>query len=328
MKYMKLGKTDLNVSVIGFGTWGLGGGNVWSDMKPDTAQTCALLDEAESLGINYIDTAPVYGIGSSETLLGEALKGRRDHFILQTKCSLNWRNEGGNFHYERDGFTVNNDTRPAAIRKDVEDSLTRLQTDHLDVLVVHYVCPSWPVQETMEALNQLIQEGKIRAIALSNSQPEDLDEYQKYGTIAAVQEQFSLLQPQHGLEYFDTCRKYGTAFQGYGILEEGFLTSPDYADRKFPDGDVRKTMPWTEDPQNARLHRLFDSTLIPMSHAHHCSISNLVQAWSLKQYPDLNLLTGFRHIETMQDTVRCLDISLSDNELASISNAASIVSNL
>ena len=84
MKYMKLGKTDINVSVIGFGTWGLGGGNVWSDMKPDAVQTSALLDEAEALGINYIDTAPVYGMGTSEKLLAEALNGRRDHFILQT----------------------------------------------------------------------------------------------------------------------------------------------------------------------------------------------------------------------------------------------------
>ncbi len=325
MKYMKRGKTDINVSVIGFGTWGLGGGNVWSDMKPDAVQTSALLDEAEALGINYIDTAPVYGMGTSEKLLAEALNGRRDHFILQTKCSLNWRNEGGNFHYERDGYTVNNDTRATAVRKDVEDSLTRLHTDYIDVLAVHYVCHSWPVQETMEALSQLKKEGKIRAIALSNSQPADLDEYQKYGTIAAVQEQFSLISPQHGNEYFDTCRKYGTAFQGYGILEEGFLTSSDYADREFPASDVRGQMPWTHDPQKAALHKLFESTLIPMSRAHHCSVSNLVQAWTLKQYPDLNLLTGFRHAETMRDTVKCLDISLSEQELLSITNAAHLV---
>ena len=111
MKYQKLGKTDLEASVVSFGGWGIGGGSVWSDKSVNVADLEKLLDLAAELGINYIDTAPVYGTGASEQLLGEALKkGRRSKFLLQTKCSLNWRNDGGNFHYERDGYTVNNDT--------------------------------------------------------------------------------------------------------------------------------------------------------------------------------------------------------------------------
>ena len=104
MKYQKLGKTDLEASVVSFGGWGIGGGSVWSDKSVNVADLEKLLDLAAELGINYIDTAPVYGTGASEQLLGEALKkGRRSKFLLQTKCSLNWRNDGGNFHYERDG---------------------------------------------------------------------------------------------------------------------------------------------------------------------------------------------------------------------------------
>ena len=120
MKYQKLGNTDIEVSQVSFGAWGLGAGNVWSDMAVDVQMVEKLLDDAYELGINYIDTAPVYGIGHSETVLGQALKSRRDRFILQTKCSLNWRNEGGEFEYVRDGYTVNRDHRAAAIRKDVE----------------------------------------------------------------------------------------------------------------------------------------------------------------------------------------------------------------
>ena len=126
MRYQKLGNTDIDVSVIALGTWGLGGGSVWTDRDSTVEDTGNLLDICREYGVNYIDTAPVYGTGASEKLLGKALKGRRQDFILQSKCSLNWRNEGGNFHYERDGYTVNNDTRASAVKKDVEDSLRRM----------------------------------------------------------------------------------------------------------------------------------------------------------------------------------------------------------
>ena len=161
MRYQKLGNTDIDVSVIALGTWGLGGGSVWTDRDSTVEDTGNLLDICREYGVNYIDTAPVYGTGASEELLGRALKGRRQDFILQSKCSLNWRNEGGNFHYERDGYTVNNDTRAAAVKKDVEDSLRRMQTDYLDSVIVHYVCGSFPVEETVGALEDLVREGKI-----------------------------------------------------------------------------------------------------------------------------------------------------------------------
>ena len=116
MRYQKLGNTDIDVSVIALGTWGLGGGSVWTDRDSTVEDTGNLLDSCREYGINYIDTAPVYGTGASEELLGKALKGRRQDFILQSKCSLNWRKEGGNCHEERDGYTVNNDTRAAAVK--------------------------------------------------------------------------------------------------------------------------------------------------------------------------------------------------------------------
>lgn len=316
MKYQKLGKTDIETSVVAFGAWGIGGGIVWPDMNPDVKHVEELLDCATDLGINYIDTAPVYGTGVSEQLLGEALKGRRDRFILQTKCSLNWRGDGGNFHYERDGITVNNDTSARAVKQDVEDSLKRLQTDYLDVIVVHYVCKSWPVEETMGALQELIKEGKIRAVALSNSKPEDLIEYEKYGHVAAVQEFYSILSPFHGQEYFPVCDQFGTTFQVYGSLEEGFLTAPDFVDRTFPAGDVRGKLPWIHEPIKGEIHKFFDECLTPLTEKYNCSYSNLIQAWTLKQYPNLSLLTGFRRTETLIDTAKCFDVELSDEDAA------------
>lgn len=322
MKYMNLGNTGIEVSQIAFGTWGIGGGIVWPDMALDAGHVRALLKEAKDLGINYIDTAPVYGTSMSEKLLGEALKGQREDFVLQTKCSLNWRGDGGNYHYSRDGVTVNNDTSARAVKQDVEDSLLRLQTDYIDSVVVHYVCKSWPVEETMGALQDLIKEGKIRAVALSNSQPEDLAEYEKYGHVAAVQEFFSLLSPFHGYDYFENCRRYGTTFQVYGALEEGFLTDPAFVDKEFPAGDVRGKLPWIHEPIKSAIHTLFDETLTPLCEKYQCSYANLIEAWTLKQYPDLNLLVGFRRAETMRDTVKCFDIDLSEEDCLLMSEKA------
>lgn len=322
MRYQKLGKSDLNASVVSFGTWGIGGGSVWSDQNPGVSDVERLLDTAKDLGINYIDTAPVYGTGVSEELLGKALKnGRRNHFLLQTKCSLNWRNEGGNFHYERDGYTVENDTSAKAVRRDVEDSLRRMQTDYLDLIVVHYVCKDWPVEETMGALQDMVIEGKIRAIGLSNSKPADLDAYEQFGPVALVQEQYSLLAPYHGEAYFPTTKKHDTVFQVYGALEEGFLTAPDYVDRTFPKGDVRGKLPWIHEPIKGAIHDLF-RVMEPLTEKYNCTYSNLVQAWTLKQYPNLNLLTGFRRPETMVNTCKSLNIVLTDEDAALLSEAA------
>ena len=321
MKYQKLGKTDLNASVVSLGSWGLGGGSVWHDTAVTEKDVAYLLDAAQDMGINYIDTAPVYGTGASEELLGAALAGgRRQKFLLQTKCSLNWRGTG-NFHYERDGYTVRNDTSDQAVRQDVEDSLRRLHTDYLDLIVVHYVCKDWPVEETMGALQDLIREGKVRAVGLSNSQPADLEAYAQCGTVALVQEQYSLLAPYHGMDYFDTCQAQNAVFQAYGSLEEGFLTAADYVDRSFPAGDVRGKLPWIHEPIKGNIHKLFD-VMQPLTEKYGCSYANLVQAWTLKQYPDLNLLTGFRRVETMRDTCRALEIPLTDADAALLSEAA------
>ncbi len=322
MKYQQLGKSGLKVSQVAFGGWGLGGGSVWSDMSPQVKQVERLLDEATELGINYIDTAPVYGTGQSELVLGEALKGRRDRFVLQSKCSLNWRGEGGNFHYERDGYTVNNDTSAAAVKKDVEDILRRMQIDCLDVVVVHYVCKTWPVEETVSAFKDLIREGKIRAFGLSNSQPADLDEYQKYGDVALVQEQYSLLAPYHGEDYFPTCRKYGTTFQVYGALEEGFLTGPEFFDREFVKPDIRARLPWTEEPRKSEILRLYKEVWGPLCEKYGCSYSNLFQAFTLAQYPDLSLLTGFRRVESMRNTVKSLEFELDEDDIALLAETA------
>ncbi len=322
MQYRKLGNSDLFVSAVALGTWGLGGGSVWSDHDSTEAEARDLLSACKEFGINYIDTAPVYGTGESERLLGEALKGRRHDFILQTKCSLNWRGEGGNFHYSRDGYTVNNDTRPTAIVRDVEDSLRRMQTDYLDSVIVHYVCKSFPVADTVEALERLKEQGKIRAYGLSNSQPSDLNEYQAAGGhVDAVQEFFSILSPFHGRDYFPVCNQYRTTFQTYGVLEEGFLTSPAFMERTFVKTDIRSRIPWVQPEVKAGLKKAFEAWE-PIREAHNCSFPQLFEAWALAQYPNMSLLIGMRKPANVENNAKCLDIALTSDELAAMEDAA------
>ena len=319
MKYQKLGNTNIDVSVVSLGTWGLGGGSVWTDRESSVEDAKNLLAACREHGINYIDTAPVYGTGVSEELLGQALKGQREHFVLQSKCSLNWRQEGGNFHYERDGYTVNNDTRAAAIKKDVEESLRRMQTDYLDSVIVHYVCKSFPVEETVAGLEELIREGKIRTYGLSNSQPADLEAYMaaphtSCGT-SLVQEFFSILSPFHGREYFDVCRKHGALFQTYGVLEEGFLTGPEFMDQTFRKTDIRARIPWVGEEYKAGLRRAFEAWA-PLCEKYGCSFAQLAEAWALKQFDGMNLLVGMRRPATVADTARCIDIALTEEDAA------------
>ena len=325
MRYQKLGNTDIDVSVIALGTWGLGGGSVWTDRDSTVEDTGNLLDICREYGVNYIDTAPVYGTGASEELLGRALKGRRQDFILQSKCSLNWRNEGGNFHYERDGYTVNNDTRAAAVKKDVEDSLRRMQTDYLDSVIVQYVCGSFPVEETVGALEDLVREGKIRTYGLSNSQPADLAAYRRVGgKVSVVQEFFSILSPFHGREYFEMCRKNNTVFQTYGVLEEGFLTSPAFLDKEFAKTDIRSRLPWVAPEKKEGLRRAF-ALWAPMCEEYHCSYAALVEAWALSQYDRMSLLVGMRRASSVEDTAKCLDIKLKAEDIKRIEEAVKAI---
>ena len=325
MKFQKLGNTDIDVSVVALGTWGLGGGSVWTDGDSTVEDAKSLLDICHEHGVNYIDTAPVYGTGVSEELLGKALKGRRNDFVLQTKCSLNWRNEGGNFHYERDGYTVNNDTRASAVKKDVEDSLRRMGTDYLDSVIVHYVCGSFPVEETVGALENLVREGKIRTYGLSNSQPADLSAYQEAGgNVSVVQEFFSILSPFHGREYFEMCRKNNTVFQTYGVLEEGFLTSPAFLDKEFAKTDIRSRLPWVAPEKKEGLRRAF-ALWAPMCEEYHCSYAALVEAWALSQYDRMSLLVGMRRASSVEDTAKCLDIRLKAEDIKRMEEAVKAI---
>ncbi len=321
MKYRQLGKTDIAVSLMSIGTFGLGGGKTWSDTKADENTVASLLDAATDLGINLIDTASVYGLGRSERMLGHALKGRREKYIIQTKCSLNWRDTEGQLEYVRDGVSVYRNLTGVSIREDLEESLKRLGTDYVDVYITHRQTDRTPVDETMAVLMKLIEEGKIRAVGISNASAQILEAYHQVGPVALVQEKFSMLTPGAKVEYIPVCEALGTTFQVFASLEAGALTGRRQLGHVFPQGDYRSRNKWFSTQMRPHMEAFYQS-LEPLCEKYNCSFANLVQAWTIAQSDCINLLIGVRRVESLVDSARAVALAIEPEDIAYIQQAS------
>ncbi|MEC7376905.1 MAG: aldo/keto reductase [Pseudomonadota bacterium] len=232
METRKFGNTDIQVTPVGLGTWAIGG---WMWGGTDEAQSIDTIHRAIDKGIGLIDTAPVYGFGRSEEIVGKALAGgRRDQVALATKVALNWDDE----HKK-----VWRDATAARIEREVEDSLKRLQTDHIDIYQVHWPDAKTPMEETARALEKLYKAGKIRAIGVSNFTPEQMDELQKTVPLHSLQPPYNLFEREIEQDVLPYCREHGIATITYGGLCRGLLTGKMREDTQFTGDDLRKHDP-------------------------------------------------------------------------------------
>lgn len=225
MEYRKLGDSDLEVSVIGFGAWGIGGAPFWS--TEGDHPSCKAILKAFDLGINFFDTAPVYGFGHSEELLGKTLKSVRDKVILATKCGLVWRKENLG--------SIAKNTKRDSILNEIEQSLRRLQTDVIDLYQVHWPDVNTPQEETMETLLEIQAQGKIRYIGLSNYSVEQTKECLKVGNIVSLQPEYSLLERSIEKETVPFCQENQIGIIAYSPLSSGVLTGKYDKSTKFKD---------------------------------------------------------------------------------------------
>ncbi|NMA23523.1 MAG: aldo/keto reductase, partial [Spirochaetales bacterium] len=220
METRRIGKSDLYASILSMGAWAIGGGTWWGDN--DDNISIKSIHKSLEYGVNWIDTAPVYGFGYSEEIVGKALKGRRDKAILSTKCGLQWYDEGGTKHFSKEGYNVYRDLSPKALRRDLEYSLKRLNTDYIDIYYTHWqsVEPSFtPIEESMNELMKMKKEGKIRAIGASNVSLDNLKEYVKYGQLDVIQEKYSMLDRRIENELLPFCENNGIILQAYSPIE-------------------------------------------------------------------------------------------------------------
>lgn len=275
------------------------------------------IQEAIDDGINLIDTAPAYGLGLSERIVGEAIRGRRDQVVLATKCGLQWHSQQGTLMVHQDGTPVYRFLGAASIRNEVEQSLARLGTDYIDLYQTHWQDDTTPVAETMQTLLALKQEGKIRAIGVSNAGISHLDAYRAAGQLDSDQEKFSMLDRRAEdslLPYAETSQ---LAFLAYSPLALGLLTGKIGPDRQFPSTDLRST-----NPRFAPDYRLAVQEVLgrmqPIADDHEIGLAQLVLAWTAAVPGITHVLAGARNPEQALENSAAGDIKLSDHELATI----------
>ncbi|MBZ0257422.1 aldo/keto reductase, partial [bacterium] len=193
MKCRPFGQSGIEASVITLGTWAIGG--AWWGGTDETDSIDAIRASIDN-GVNFIDTAAVYGFGVSETLVGKAIEGRRDQVFIATKCGLRWDFDKGQHFFDLEGKAVHRYTGAESIRWEVEQSLKRLNIDCIDLYQTHWQDPTTPAEETMTALMGLKKEGKIRAIGVSNCDSNRMKQYANVGPLDSDQEKFSMLDPE------------------------------------------------------------------------------------------------------------------------------------
>ena len=223
--------TALTASRIGLGTWAIGG---WLWGGTDEGEAVRTAQKAVDRGISLIDTAPVYGMGTSERFVGEALldHGRRDRVVLATKCGLNWS-----------GTQPYRDARPDRIAQEIDDSLKRLRTDVIDIEQVHWPDPNVPIEETVGALKDALQAGKIRAIGVSNFTPEQMDRFRKEAPLSVVQPPYNLFERGTETDVLPYVRTHGLTTLTYGALCRGLLTGKMTSEQTFEGDDLRNMDP-------------------------------------------------------------------------------------
>lgn len=315
MRYMKIGKSDIEVSKIALGTWAIGGGSWWGDN--DDMESIKTIHAALDLGINFVDTAPVYGMGHSEEVVGKAIADRRNKVILSTKCGLMFDRTEGSYYFSRDGKDVYKNLSKGAIIDSVEQSLRRLNTDYIDILYTHWQAVEpflVPVEETMEALMTLKKQGKIRAIGGSNMSPWHIEEYIKYGELDIIQEKYSLIDKRVEKEILPCSTQHGVTFQAYSPLEQGLLTGKIRKDFVPEQGSSREGKKWYR-PEN--LPKIVDGvdSWKNLCDKYNCTYGNLAIAWVAAQNPLVNVLCGARKVEQITDNAKAGDIILAPEDV-------------
>ena len=231
MEQIRIGDTGLTSSRIALGTWAIGG---WMWGGTDTQESIATIQAALDRGISMIDTAPAYGFGRSEEIVGQALAagGRRDRVLIATKVALNWH----------DG-PVFRDASPARVRQEVEDSLRRLRTDRIDLYQVHWPDPTVPIEATARELDRLFRAGMIRAIGVSNFSPAQMEQFRTVAPLHAVQPPYNLFERGIDADVLPYADGSGLTVLAYGALCRGLLSGRITADTQFEGDDLRRSDP-------------------------------------------------------------------------------------
>ncbi len=319
MRYCALGKSGIKASVIGMGTWVTGGGMIWGE-NPDDAESIRAIHAALDTGITLIDTAPSYGRGRSEEVVGKAIRDRRDKVVLATKCGLLVDDARGSFFADFDGHKIYRSLQPHTIREEVEKSLRRLQTDFIDLYQTHWPSAEpvkTPISETMACLMDLKDEGKVRAIGVSNVSLGELKENDSEGELAACQFRYSMLARGAEKDILPFCLKHTIATLTYMSLEQGLLTGKVGMDREFSKDEFRSDTGWNPwfAPENRK--RVLDllAGWNELTVKYRCTLAQLVLAWTLRQPGVTHVLAGARKTSQIEENVAAAGLHIAAEDI-------------
>ncbi|WP_353206465.1 aldo/keto reductase [Sphingorhabdus sp.] len=311
MHYRELGH-GLKVSALGVGCMPMvQDGNITYGRNADPDEAIKTIHRAIDLGINFFDTAQIYGPFQNEELVGRAIKGKRDGLIIASK-----------FGFKFDGADiVGVDGSSANAKSAVEGILTRLGIDCLDLYYQHRVDPSIPIEETVGAMADLITEGKIKHIGLSEAGAETLRRAAAVGPISALQSEYSLWERDIEEEILPTCRALGIGFVPYSPLGRGFLTGAFRNLDELPENDWRRQDPRFQGDNFATNLAIVD-VVGEIAAKHEASHAQIALAWILAQGNDIVPIPGFKRRVTMEDSAKASDVTLDANDLATLDLAA------
>lgn len=315
----QIGRSGVKASAIGLGTWAIGG---WMWGGTDEAQSIAAIQASLEAGITLIDTAPAYGLGRSEEIVGKAIAGRRDKAVIATKCGLVWHTQKGDHFFDQDGKPVHRYLGRDSIIHEVEESLRRLSTDYIDLYITHWQDATTPMEETVAALEELKRAGKIRAIGASNVNRSELEQYIQTGTLDAIQERFSMIDREIEADLLPLTVANGVSMLSYSSLALGLLSGVIEPDRVFSGDDQRKDNPRFS-AANRQKAKDFAQVITPVAERHNASIAQIVIAWTLAQPGVTFALCGARNPVQALDNARAGTLRLTVDDLAAIDGAIS-----
>lgn len=314
-----IGRSGVKASAVGLGTWAIGG---WMWGGTDEAESIAAIQASLDAGVTLIDTAPAYGLGRSEEIVGKALAGRRDKAVIATKCGLVWHTQKGNHFFDQDGKPVHRYLGRDSIIHEVEESLRRLGTDYIDLYITHWQDPTTPIEETVATLEELKKAGKIRAIGASNVNRSELEQYIATGSLDAIQERFSMIDREIEADLLPLTLANGVSTLSYSSLALGLLSGTIGPDRVFAGDDQRKDNPRFS-VANRQKAKDFSEAIRPVAERYGASIAQAVIAWTLAQEGVTFALCGARNPAQALDNARAGTLGLSTDDLAAINAAIS-----
>lgn len=320
MKFRKLGTTDLELSVITFGAWAIGG---WMWGGTDCKQAIEAIRASVDSGATSIDTAPIYGMGLSEEMVAEALMDiPRDSVQLLTKFGLRWRTpvaDEPSDAEDADGnpLIVYRFAGRDSVIEECEDSLRRLKTDYIDLYQLHWPDSSIPIDETMEAVVRLLEQGKIRYAAVCNYSAQQTAEALKTAPIVANQVPYSMVLRDIEKEVIPFCLDHSMGILAYSPLQRGLLTGKIKPGQSFPKGDHRDGNRFFSDDYVTKTN-LFLDQIWPIADRHNATLAQLVLAWTLEQPGITVALAGARNADQATQNSRAADVVLSPEEVVQI----------